>query len=178
MAIDYDEQAGKGAGKYLMEMSKRLAKIPEDWKDAAKMRMAGHPDDEIKKQYGFTDKAYEDMLLSPEFAVLCNGQLMAQAWGGAGHALKQLISDSKKPGATRSQENVLKIVGVLKEKRDIRLAQKSEQLILHGNLSDLSKMHPHEACKAMLMNIRDELRIGKDVLLEYVDEVYLESSEE
>ena len=176
--MDFDEQVGRGAGKHLLETSNRLGKVPEDWRDAAKMRMAGKPDDEIKKQYGFTDKAYEKMLVSPEFGMLCNQQLMAQAWGGAGPALRQLMADSQKPMATRSQENVLKITGVLTDKRDIKLEQKSQQMILHGNLSDLSKMHPHEACKEMLINIRDELGIGRDVLLEYVNEVYIESTKE
>ena len=174
---DYNEVAGKGAGKYLLEISNRLAKVPEDWRDAAIMRADGKPDDEIKKQYGFTDKEFYKMLATPEFQLLCNERVMAKAWGYAGPAVDQMGKDALEPGATRSQEGILRITGVMRDKKDVTVETKSQQMILHGNLSDLSKMHPHEACKEMLMNIKTELGIGKDVLMEYVNEVYLESTE-
>ena len=176
--MDFDEQVGRGAGKYLLEMSNRLAKIPEDWRDAAIMRADGKPDDEIKKQYGFTDKQFDKILSSPEFQVIFNQRAMSKAQGYLGPAIDQMGHDAKQSGNTRAQEGIMKITGLWRDKKDVRVEAKSQQMILHGNLSDLSKMHPHEACKEMLINIRDELGIGRDVLIEYVNEVYIESTTE
>ena len=174
MKINEDDLLNDESFGNLVKSAHKLAKVPEEWREAAKMRMAGWEDSAIKERLGFKDRAYRRMLETPEFEILCTQQLMVEAWGGAGPALRQMKKDSLEPGATKSQEDILKIVGVLRDKRDIKLEQKSQQMVIHGNLADLSRMHPHEACKEMLTNIKDELGIGKDVLLEYVNEIYME----
>lgn len=174
MKINEDDMLHPDEIKALAKSGQKLAKVPYEWREAAKMRMAGWVDTEIKTRLGFTDRAYQLMLETEEFGILCNMQLMIEAWGGAGPALRQLIKDAKEAGATKSQEIILKIVGLLTDRRDYKIEQKTQQMVLHGNLADLSRMHPHEACKEMLSNIKNELGIGKDVLLEYVNEVYKE----
>ncbi len=172
MRIKEDDLLHPDEIKALAKSGQKLAKVPYEWREAAKMRMAGWVDEDIKERLGFTNRKYENMLETEEFGILCNMQLMIEAWGGAGPALRQMIKDAKESGSIKAQENVLKIVGLLTDRRDIRLEQKTQQMVIHGNLADLARMHPHEACKEMLMNIKDELGIGKDVLLEYINEVY------